>query len=57
MLNMNGIIPTVFGKHFSMLSFAANTNLTWLAFNSKYDFGYLLSLFVPLPDTAQEFIM
>lgn len=55
-LATHGIYAVQFAKHASMLGLASNSQLTWLAFNSKYDFAYLLSLFVAMPDTPQEFL-
>jgi hypothetical protein len=55
-LTIDGILTTTFAKHFGMIGLAANTQVTWLAFNSKYDFAYLLSLFAPLPETVDQFL-
>jgi hypothetical protein len=49
----DGINISTFAEHFKQTGFAANTNLTWIAFNSKYDFAYLLSLFNQLPPTME----
>ena len=51
-LSDEGIYTSQFAKHFGMMGLAANRDLMWLAFNSKYDFAYLLNLFVPLPETV-----
>jgi hypothetical protein len=51
-----GIDSRIFARHFSMMGLASNPQLTWLAFNSKYDFAYLLNLFAPLPEATQDFL-
>lgn len=55
-LHNDGIFYVTFAKHFSMIGLASNPFLTWLGFNSMYDFAYLLSLFTILPDTVEEFL-
>lgn len=56
-LGSEGIHPLQFLRHFSMSGLCSNGRLTWLAFNSKFDFAYLLSLFCrPLPSTKPKFL-
>ncbi len=51
-LKTQGIPYESFTARFKEMGFAVNSRLTWLAFNSKYDFAYLLAMFGPLPSTA-----
>lgn len=44
-LKTQGIPYLLFATRFRELGFAGNHDLTWLAFNSKYDFAYLLAIF------------
>lgn len=55
-LSAEGIHTSTFAKHFAMMGLSANLQVTWIAFNAKYDFAYLLSLFISLPETVEEFI-
>ena len=56
-LATDGIDPKCFARHFSMSGLGSNKKLTWLAFNSKFDFAYLLNIFMPLPNTQSEFLL
>ena len=55
-LAINGIPPEQFSHEFNKIGLVENSDITWLAFNSKYDFAYLLNLFRPLPDSKIEFL-
>lgn len=53
-----GIPHQVFGEYFFNSGFVLNDNLKWVAFNSAFDFGYLLKMLTnaPLPATEAEFL-
>ena len=52
----SGIPFEQFSYEFQKIGLVENPDITWLAFNSKYDFAYLLSLIRSLPDTKIEFL-
>ncbi len=55
-LASKGITFEEFSQEFHKIGLTESPEITWLAFNSKYDFAYLLSLFRPLPMTKIEFL-
>lgn len=55
-LALNGIPIEEFSNEFRKIGLVESPDITWLAFNSKYDFAYLLSLFGNLPLTKIEFL-
>lgn len=55
-LATDGIHIEDFAHEFFKIGLVESPEITWLAFNSKYDFAYLLNLFRPLPQTKIEFL-
>ena len=54
-----GITHKNFGRLFAKSSLVSNPRVTWLAFNARYDYGYLLFLHgiqAPLPFNEDDFI-
>lgn len=52
----DGIASEVFSQVFRNIGLIENPQITWLAFNSKYDFAYLLNLFRPVSDSIGDFL-
>ena len=55
-LATSGISIEEFSQEFLKIGLVESLDITWLAFNSKFDFAYLLSLFRALPLTKIEFL-
>eukprot|EP00347_Sterkiella_histriomuscorum_P015311 403357503 len=54
----NGIPHNTFAEYAFGSGLLLNSSLKWVAFNSAFDFGYLLKMFTqfPLPNTEEEFL-
>ena len=54
----NGIPHETFAEYAYSSGLLLNPALKWVAFNSAFDFGYLLHMFTqtPLPDKEEEFL-
>ncbi|CDW83926.1 caf1 family protein [Stylonychia lemnae] len=54
----NGIPHITFAEYAICSGLLLNNSLKWVAFNSAFDFGYLLKMFTstPLPGTEQDFL-
>jgi CCR4-NOT transcription complex subunit 7/8 len=56
--NSDGIPHSVFGEYFISSGLLLNSSLKWVAFNSAFDFGYLLKIITSqsLPHSESEFL-
>lgn len=55
----DGIAHRDFGRVFTRSGLVSNPRVSWLAFNARYDYGYLLhlhGLLAPLPYNEDEFM-
>ena len=57
-LERNGIPHETFAEYIFTSGLILNPNLKWVAFNSAFDFGYLLKMISgeALPDSEKEFL-